>query len=167
MQTDLTFAWDKSPASAAAAASFAAAIIGQDTAYISHGEIQTGLSIDGAHWAPDLARLYASDFADFGEERDLLIARTPDGSIAGIAILAWEESSRRRFAVLEDMVVAPLNRSSGVGGQLVRLVEERVKERGVAWLFLESGLRNERAHQFFEREGFHMTGHVFVKQIEP
>lgn len=165
MQTDLTFAWDKSPASAAAAAKFAAAIIGGDPAYISHGEIQTGLSLDTESWSADLAGLYAEDFAELGEDRDLLIARSADGAIAGIAILAWEQSSRRRFAVLEDMVVAPLNRSSGVGRNLIRIVEERVEERGVEWLFLESGLRNERAHKFFEREGFHMTGHVFVKPM--
>jgi len=136
-------------------------VIGADTAYISHGEIQTGLSLDAEHWAPGLAALYADDFAALDESRDLLVARDADGAIAGIAVLAWEETPRRRFAVLEDMAVDPARRSSGIGSLLLAAVRERAAGRGVTWLFLESGIRNARAHAFFERSGFAMISHVF------
>lgn len=146
-------------------AAFAAAVIGADTRYISHGEIQTGLSEDLTHWAPDLAARFAEDFAAIDEERDVLVARGPDQRIVGVAVIAWEETSRRRFAVLEDMATHPDHRSTGIGARLLAAVEARAAERGVSWLFLESGVRNERAHGFFERAGFTMTSHVFAKRL--
>ncbi|PZU10841.1 N-acetyltransferase [Sphingomonas sp.] len=166
MPTETSFAWDKTPAVAAEAAAFAAAMIGRDPAYISHGEIQTGLSPDGKTWFPDLPALYAEDFSSLGDDRDLLVARDAVGVIVGVAIVAWEQSTRRRFAVLEDMVVSPDSRSGGIGREMIQRVEQHINERGIEWLFLESGLHNERAHKFFAREGFGMTGHVFAKRLE-
>ncbi len=103
--------WDKSEATAREAAAFAGRIIGLHAPYISHGEIQTGLSDDGKTWVPDLAARYEADFLDLGEDRDLLTARLADGTLAGIAIVAWEETPRRKFAVLEDMAVDPDQRA--------------------------------------------------------
>ena len=164
--TSIHLAWDKSSAATAEAAAFAARVIGGDTAYISHGEIQTGLSRDTENWSPELGDLYAEDFTDLGSDRDLLLARDRGGAMVGIAVLAWEETPRRRFAVLEDMAVAPEQRSHGIGALLIDAVQNRVKERGVEWLFLESGVRNDRAHAFFERCGFIMTSHVFARRLE-
>jgi GNAT superfamily N-acetyltransferase len=157
--------WDKSPETGIVAADLAGRIIGSQPSYISHGEIQTGLSPDGKSWAPDLTDLYRADLLDLGEERDLAVARDGDGALIGFAIVAWEESSRRKFAVLEDMVVDPALRSHGVGSKLLALVEEAVRGRGIEWLFLESGLGNHGAHRFFEREGFETVSHVFSKRL--
>ena len=95
--SSIIYSWDKSVAVAISAADFAARVIGSDTRYISHGEVQTGLSPDGRRWADDLAALYRNDFAELGDERDLLVARDGVGDIVGIAVLAWEESKRRGF----------------------------------------------------------------------
>lgn len=157
--------WDKTRDTLSAAAAFASATIGDDTAYISHGEIQAGLSSDAEHWQPDLATLYAEDFSALDDDRDLLTAYDSMGSIVGIAVIAWAESSRRRFAVLEDMAIDPARRSTGIGTGLIEAITNRVMERGVDWLFLESGVRNLRAHVFFERAGFKMLSHVFAKNL--
>lgn len=146
------------------AAEFASRVIGQGVDYISHGEIQTGLSPDGRSWAENLPALYLADFSDLAD-RDLLVARTSDSAIAGVAILAWEQSSRMRYAVIEDMVVDPALRSAGVGARMVEALTARVQERGVAWMFLESGQRNERAHAFFRRRGFAEVSHVFARRL--
>jgi len=163
----LTFKWDKSPPVAKAAAAFAGRVIGSDPRYISHGEVQTGLSPDGRTWAKNLAELYDEDFATLGDERDLLVAVDDGGVLVGMVILAWEETSRRRFAVLEDMVVDPERRSQRIGERLLGEVERRVQENHVEWLFLESGIDNERAHHFFERHGFAPVSHVFAKRLAP
>jgi ribosomal protein S18 acetylase RimI-like enzyme len=147
-----------------AAAAFASHVIGQGVDYISHGEIQTGLSPDGRSWADNLPALYLADFSDL-KDRDLLVARTPDGAIAAVAILAWEETPRMRFAVIEDLAVDPALRSAGVGAQMIAALSARVQERGVEWVFLESGLRNERAHAFFRRHGFAEVSHVFARRL--
>lgn len=146
-------------------AAMAAKVIGVDTRYISHGEIQTGLSDDATHWSPDLAELFADDFAELDDTRLVLAAYDQGGVPLGLAIIAWEETARRRFAVLEDMVIEPSVRSRGMGASLLAAVEQRVAARGIDWLFLESGLRNERAHGFFERNGFDMVSHVFAKRL--
>lgn len=164
-QPGISFEWNEGQDAAREAAAFAGRVIGADTRYISHGEIQTGLSPDGHRWAENLGALYAEDFADLGDERDLLIGRDGDGAIVAIAIIAWEETSRRRFAVLEDMAVEPALRSRGIGEQVLRAVDARVAERGIDWLFLESGLDNAGAHGFFERHGFRMLSHVFGKRL--
>lgn len=161
----ITYEWDKSAATAIAAADFAARIIGSDTRYISHGEIQTGLSPDGKQWAEGLDSLYRNDFLELGVERDLLVVKDVTGTIVGIAIVAWEQSERRGFAILEDMVVAIEMRSLGIGERLLEEVEARMKERGLEWLFLESGLQNHGAHRFFERHGFSTLSHVFAKTV--
>lgn len=140
-------------------------MIARDPAYISHGEIQTGLAADAQHWSPDLPALYESDFLQLGDGRDLLVARADRDALVGIAILAWEATPRRAFAVLEDMAVDPEARSAGVGAQMLAEIETRVRERGIGWLFLESGRDNHGAHRFFERHGFNTLSHVFGKRV--
>lgn len=158
-QNPASLTWN-APGDVAEAAAFAGRVIGQSVSYISHGEIQTGLSPDGKRWADNLSDLYASDFSDL-KDRELLVARTDTGDIAAVAILAWEETPRRRFAVIEDMAVDPDLRSNGLGTSLISALTERVRERGVEWVFLESGLNNARAHDFFRRHGFEEISHVF------
>ena len=159
----LSLGWNR-PEDTTDAAAFAGRIIGQAPEYISHGEIQTGLSPDGEHWAENLPEIYAEDFADH-DDSDLLVARNAEGAVCGLLILAWEASKRRKFAVIEDMVVDPDMRSQGLGAALVAHAEERIRERGIEWVFLESGLRNERAHSFFERHGFELCSKVFAKRL--
>lgn len=154
------------PSDLADLAALAAGVIGADTRYISHGEIQTGLSEDAENWSPNLAAMFAEDFAELGDARVALGAYDAHGAPLGFSIIAWEETPRRKFAVLEDMVVAPPARSLGIGSRLLAAVEQCVAAHGVDWLFLESGVRNERAHAFFERHGFAMTSHVFAKRFD-
>jgi GNAT superfamily N-acetyltransferase len=165
-QPQIFFEWDKSLKVAEEAAQFAGRVIGSDPRYISHGEIQTGLSSDGESWADNLADLYARDFADLGEARELLVGRSSDRVIVAIMVVAWEETPRRRFAVVEDMAVEPSLRSHGIGERALDLVQARAADRGVDWLFLESGLANHGAHRFFNRNGFRAISQVFAKHVQ-
>ncbi|QZH74623.1 MAG: GNAT family N-acetyltransferase [Erythrobacter sp.] len=163
LAADLSYRWND-PADIGPAAAFAGRIIGAAPQYISHGEIQTGLSDDGQTWVPDLADLYAKDFADPGE-RDMLVGRDDAGDVRAILIVAWEENPRRRYAVIEDMAVDPELRSHGVGKEMLLQAEARIRKRGVEWVFLESGRENEGAHGFFEREGFEKLSSVFGRKL--
>ena len=84
----IAFAWDNGDDTARRAAAFAGQVIGSDSRYISHGEIQTGLSDDGKTWVADLGDRYLTDFLDLGEDRDLLVASDAGGAIVGILVLA-------------------------------------------------------------------------------
>ncbi|OYX63914.1 MAG: hypothetical protein B7Y88_11880 [Sphingomonadales bacterium 32-64-17] len=147
-------------------ATFFARIIALDSSYVSHGEIQTGLSLDGVDWAPDLEARMAEDFAALGNEHSVAVAVGPEG-VVGAAILLWETTPRVSFMVIEDLAVDPAMRSHGVGAALVAFAEQEGIARGMEWAFLESGLENEGAHRFFERYGFHPMSKTFAKRLNP
>ncbi|MDG2532422.1 GNAT family N-acetyltransferase [Sphingomonas sp. HITSZ_GF] len=157
--------WADDPATAEAVARFFARTIGDDPRYISHGEIQCGLSDDGLHWHPELEARFREDMRDIGEETGLLVARAADGEIAGAAIVEWTVTRRVRFATLADLSVAPGQRSTGLGAHMLAAIECEARRRGMAWIFLESGKDNLRAHGFFERHGFKELSHVFARRL--
>lgn len=161
---NLSFRWNDS-ADIADAAAFAGAVIAKSPEYISHGEIQAGLSDDGETWAANLGELYAQDFAR-PEQSDMLVGRDEEGRVRAFLIVAWEETRRRRFAIIEDMAVGPELRSHGLGSQLLDLAAQRIREHDVEWVFLESGRGNRQAHAFFERAGFAMISHVFARRLD-
>ena len=145
-------------------ADFFVAEIKGDASYISHGEIQVGLSEDGRTWHPDLQSLMRDDLSDLGPDRSVLYIRDGD-ALTAAAIILWVNHGRTRFAVIEDMAVQSAKRSGGLGQALMDAIEAKAQSQDMGWLFLESGLENERAHAFFERSGFNTVSKVFAKPI--
>lgn len=157
--------WETAPIQRAEAARFFAAVISSDSSYISHGEVQTGLSLDAKAWAPDLESRFVEDLSDPSEGQQLAVMRDGDGRIVAAAVVQWEESARVSFGVLEDLAVPFALRSQGLGMQMVDWINAEARRRQCRWLFLESGKRNTRAHVFFERCGFTEFSHVFIKDL--
>lgn len=157
--------WATTAEQRAEAARFFARVITADPAYISHGEIQAGLSPDGKTWAADLESMFLQDVAEDDLSFAIALARGDDGPLIGAAILLIEESERLKFGVLADLAVDPARRSSGLGEALSAFVDAEAKRRGCAWMFLESGKNNRRAHAFFERHGYEEISHVFGKKL--
>lgn len=139
-----------------------------DAAYISHGEIQQALSPDGKVWAADIVALLEHEArrSAASEGRvEVLEARDGAGARVGAATIVWELDEPTPHVILADLIVDPAARSLGVGKAIVAFVEAEAKARGVGWAFLESGLANHRAHDFFEREGFAVVSKVFAKRL--
>lgn len=157
--------WERSPEACEEVARFFAYTIQGDTSYISHGEIQAGLSLDGDRWAPDLEALLVEDLAGLAEKRGLAVMRDKAGSIVAAAIVLWVDGKRVRYGVIEDIAVAVHARSHGLGRGMAAFIEGEAKARGTEWLFLESGLNNKRSHAFFEGEGFAPISKVFAKRL--
>ena len=66
----------------AEAAQFFARVIAAGTSYISHGEMQTGLSLDGKTWAPGLEQtILLAGLGSFDGTRGLAIVRGACGKI--------------------------------------------------------------------------------------
>jgi ribosomal protein S18 acetylase RimI-like enzyme len=159
-------AWEEAPAAWADAARFFARVITLDPAYISHGEIQTGLSLDGKTWVPDLEARFLAEATRERGLTSLALARDPAHAIVAAAAVSWDfETADAPFAVLQDLAVEPALRSQGLGAEVVAFVERETRARGARWLFLESGKDNARAHRFFERAGFRALSHVFAKRL--
>lgn len=146
------------------AADFMSEIIGLDDRYISHGEIQTGLSRDGQAWVTDLKAKIAEDFTDLGTSRRVVIARQ-DGELVGAGVVLEQADDRARYIVTEDIAVSPTARSGGIGRRMMDFIEADARARGIDWAFLESGLDNEGAHAFFERRDYHPLSKVFGKRL--
>ncbi|RPF72518.1 GNAT family N-acetyltransferase [Aurantiacibacter spongiae] len=159
-----TLAWHGSDLPAGEAADFAATVIGSQNSYISHGEIQTGLSRDGETWIGNLRDRFSRDFANDPDGETLLV-RDRNGSIIGLLVLAWSPDGEARYATIEDMAIASEHRGEGLGRIMLDAAIERASASEADWVFLESGHANEDAHHFFEHNGFAKISSVFGKRI--
>jgi GNAT superfamily N-acetyltransferase len=136
--------------------------------YISHGEIQCELSRDGLGWDADAAALITASFENLHQSRfPKMVAGAwikGKGPVA-VAVVEIVEREKLKYATLEDLLVGEGSRLKGIGERMVRFIEEEMRSRGVDWLFLESGVRNEGAHRFFERLEYRQTSSVFAKRF--
>lgn len=156
--------WAATTAERELAARFFANVIAADGSYISHGEIQQGLSPDGVRWADDLETRLLNEFSGEGESGVIALAYHGD-MLVGAASVAWMPDAEAPYATLADLAVAPEARQHGVGAALVAFIEAEARSRGLGWVFLESGLGNHGAHDFFMREGYAAISKVFAKRL--
>ena len=70
-----------------------------------------------------------------------------------------------RYGQIMAMVVAETHRQRGVGGQLIRAAEARLEERGVRILIVTTGNQRDRAHKFYETNGYSFTGRRYMKRL--
>ncbi|HOY76586.1 MAG TPA: GNAT family N-acetyltransferase [Hyphomonadaceae bacterium] len=161
----MKIAWETNAGVREAAAKFFVANIKADPAYISHGEVQCGLSVDGVTWADDLETRFVADLADIDADQHLAVMRDDQGAMIAVALVQWVDTPRVKFGVIEDLAVPAQKRSSGLGQKMMLWIEDEAAKRQCRWLFLESGKNNLRAHSFFERHGFREMSHVFIKPV--
>ncbi len=100
-------------------------------------------------------------------EDEVLIA------LDGTRLIAWVHVAMERtleatdVAVLRGLVVDEAHRSGGVGLALLTAAEAWARQRGCVAVTVRSRVARERAHRFYEREGYvHVkTSHVFTKPL--
>lgn len=167
----MIIAWNTSPAGVADAVAFFLAH--KTDAYISHGEMQWGRADLDGKWVTGLEEVLKEEFADYtsaptpsgDRSAGLVIAKDEAGKIVSIAVVAVEESPGLTFATLEDLMVDRDQRGKGIGSQMVDWISEEMKSRGVGAIFLESGLANHAAHEFFKNEGFSVVSVTMQRKI--
>ena len=91
------------------------------------------------------------------------MAETDDGILA-VSFVTFE-SQWVPHAVIEDLVVDLGRRNTGVGKAVMDWIASEARARDIHRLILESGLKNERAHEFFEREGFVTCSKVMMREL--
>jgi GNAT superfamily N-acetyltransferase len=136
--------------------------------YISHGEVTSGRSPDGVHWAEDLAGVLAGDFAACLDSGGcVLVASAGAGAgaaVEGLCAIHLEEAAGGRIATIEDLLVADTRRGDGLGAALLAAAEAECARMGAQHILLESGIGNAGAHRFFERQGYAVVSKVFMKR---
>lgn len=85
----------------------------------------------------------------------ILVARDNDTVVAMVNLLYTVSTALgERVATLEDMVVHPRCRGSGVGSALLRHAIQHCEDRGIKRITLLTDEVNDSAQRFYERVGF-------------
>ncbi|MGH7338439.1 MAG: GNAT family N-acetyltransferase [Myxococcota bacterium] len=109
-------------------------------------------------------RLFAAYLA-----RDAAVALVAerDGMVVGFCDLEFRQ--RLHFltpqAWIPDLIVAEAERSKGAGAALLERAEQLARDRGCWGMGLESAMWRERAHAFYEREGWTKGGYAFSRPL--
>lgn len=96
----------------------------------------------------------------------VLVAREGDHIIGMVNLLFTISTALGEpVALLEDMVVAPAGRSSGVGSQLLSAAIATARARGCKRITLLTDRANEAAQRFYARQGFVVSSMVPMRLL--
>lgn len=92
---------------------------------------------------------------------EILVARQ-NGQIVGMVNVLYSISTAlgARVALLEDMVIAPAMRGSGLGSQLLVAAIKHAKQRGCLRITLLTDADNYAAQAFYQKQGFEKSSMI-------
>jgi GNAT superfamily N-acetyltransferase len=134
-----------------------------DAAALAELTTQLGYPTKAAELAERLALLGGDDHA-------VIVATGDEDQPLGWIHVAVEASLERgRAAVIRGLVVDEWHRNDGIGVALLAAGERWARDRGVEHMLVRSRIARERAHRFYEREGYELekTSHIFAKELGP
>ncbi len=90
------------------------------------------------------------------------------GRVAGFLGMqrGWAYEHERPYARIITLVVDTAVRRRGVGARMVEFADEWARERGAYVLMLNTNVRREEAHLFYESMGFKRTGYRYARAYE-
>jgi ribosomal protein S18 acetylase RimI-like enzyme len=110
-----------------------------------------------AEFTPDAAKQEAGLKMILGHpDAGLILVAEDEGEIVGMVSLLFVPSTSfgGRVAILEDMVVRPEARSSGVGAKLLDAAIASAREQSCLRITLLTDASNTAAQRFYSRAGF-------------
>jgi len=114
----------------------------------------------------DAERIYAR-FAHYPDYK-LYIAEQ-DGRIVGtFALLIMDNLGHlgAPSAVIEDVVVGPVQQGRGIGRTMMKFAAARARDKHCYKLVLSSNAKRVRAHSFYEQLGFERHGYSFRVMLD-
>jgi GNAT superfamily N-acetyltransferase len=88
-------------------------------------------------------------------EHDVFVAQTASGGIAGwIGVFVYRTVEADARVEVSGLVVDAKARSQGVGQRLLERAEQWTREKGLRAIGLRTNVTRERAHAFYERQGY-------------
>ena len=90
-----------------------------------------------------------------------------DQAIIGFAgtLLCYAYENDDCYARLAALAVQADKRGKGVGTRLLQHVESFAKKQGCTDITLSSGMHREKAHLFYENQGYFKKGYSFLKKL--
>lgn len=172
MPDEFNFHWCRDAAKARALARLFSGNLTSN--YISHSELQGPRAINPDQWVGNVAEVIEADLlrrianpldAPPGEMTTLTAHLSENGADIAVFLLTFSRTAHHPYAILEDMMVDPAARSHGHGSRFLHWIEAECARRGIHRMFLESGITNDHAHHFFEREGFKKVSVVMMREF--
>lgn len=91
-------------------------------------------------------------------EHGVFVAELADGQIGGwIGVFVYRCVEAEARAEVSGLVVDATARSQGIGRQLLERGEQWAREKGCNIIALRTNVVRERAHAFYERQGYQHT----------
>ncbi len=88
-------------------------------------------------------------------------------TVLGVALWRLVENTYEgRRLYVDDLVTDEARRSRGVGKALLGHLENKARQLGCDVLALDSGAQRAAAHKFYFREGMHIPGFCFRKNLK-
>ncbi len=139
-----------------------------NTNYITHSEVIEHRAEHTRRWAHFRRSMLADDIRRAIRrhkrgEGGVLVA-TRGRAILGVAVLFHD--LKHRYGIVEDIVVNTRHRGEGIGHRLMASATEAMRNAGMENVILESGIRNESAHEFFRHHGFREAAKMFLKRLD-
>ena len=103
---------------------------------------------------PVPAEAIAERLAGLPDRRTVLVATSNDAIVGWIGVSVDATLTEGFEAHVEGCVVDASVRSGGVGVMLLEAAERWARERGAGELVVRSNVVRERAHDFYERNGY-------------
>ncbi|MDE5493294.1 GNAT family N-acetyltransferase [Elizabethkingia meningoseptica] len=125
--------------------------------YISHSEILSGRAKSATEWSENFAEILATELEE--DDCNLITIEDIHNQIIGIAILRIY----KKYLIIEDMIIDGNLRGLSLGKKLMDFIHNFATEQKIKALFLESGITNDKAHSFFEKNGFKKVSVTYTK----
>ncbi|MCL1673989.1 GNAT family N-acetyltransferase [Elizabethkingia meningoseptica] len=127
--------------------------------YISHSEILSGRAESATEWSENFAEILATELEE--DDCNLITIEDIHNQIIGIAILRIY----KKYLIIEDMIIDGNLRGLSLGKKLMDFIHNFAAEQKIKALFLESGITNDKAHSFFEKNGFKKVSVTYTKVL--
>lgn len=89
------------------------------------------------------------------QECGVYVAELAEGQIAGwIGVYLFRSVEMDKIAEISGLVVGEQHRSRGIGKVLLDAAEDWARKRGCAGISVHSNVIRERAHRFYETNGY-------------
>ncbi len=119
-------------------------------------ELRTHL--EKTEFLPQLKRLETQDYQ--------LVYVEDGGRVVAVAGFWLSEAlAYGKYMHVYDLVTSETGRSKGYSKALMNYLKDLAREAGCVQLHLDSGVQRFRAHKFYLREGFVISGHHFQQVL--